>query len=71
MNWSTEFKEYCLNKKLEKINNPSGCWQDFNKNISDYFFLKRIRYFNVADGLLNFGDLPESPNQLDYPNNCE
>lgn len=71
MNWSTEFKEYCLNKKLEKIKNPSGCWQDFNKNVSDYFFLKRIRHFNVADGLLNSGDLPENPKQIDYPNNCE
>lgn len=71
MKWSDSFRQYCLNEKLKNINNPSGCWQDFNKNISDHFFLKRMRYFEIADGLLNIGNLPDKPNQNDYPNNCE
>lgn len=71
MNWSDQFKNYCFSNKIKSLQNPSGCWSDFNNANRDIFFLKRMIYFNAADGLLNDGDLPPDPYAYDYPNNCE
>lgn len=68
MIWSNGFRSYCFNKKISSI--PSGCWADFNSAKRSFFYIKQMRYFETADDLLGYDDMPPDPYVEDYPIDC-
>lgn len=68
--WSDEFKSHCLNKRLNTLPSDGDCWEDFNDSRKRYNSIKRMRYYNIADGLLNLGSIGQPPDQDNYPNTC-
>jgi hypothetical protein len=70
MLWTNEFKTQCLNIRLNTLPSADGCWEDFNDARKKYNSIKRLRYFNAADGLLNLGSIGQPPDPDNYPNTC-
>lgn len=68
MIWSNSFRSYCFNQKISSI--PSGCWADFNSAKRSFFQIKQMRYFEAADELLNYNEMPPDPYVSDYSVDC-